>query len=386
MKINKFRGLLGVLPAAVLLFQCETALVETREVYLDLPATPYTYSPNTAAGDHIPTLGRVLFYDRQLSVNNSISCASCHKQALAFADNVKFSSGFENRLTTRNSMPIQNLTPGFFGLMSSDPNFVRTDLPSQTFNNPASSFFNPSVGTLFWDGREHELSKMALRPIVNHIEMGVTNLDELSKKLEAIPYYQTLFKNAWGSPEVTPQKIGNALQWFMASIESNGSNFDNAKKGGAPLSHLESIGEGLFETKYECNSCHQVQSPHGYLTQGGGFANIGLDAQYSDNGLMETTGNPSDAGKFKIPSLRNVALTAPYMHDGRFATLEEVVDHYSGNMENHPNLDARLRDSGNPKAMDISAFEKQAIVAFLHTLTDTQMIKDQRFSDPFKIK
>lgn len=388
MKSLKLIALAGL---SSVLLQCETPLEATRSVYLELPETPFVYTTvDNSNGNHLATLGRVLFYDRNVSLNNSISCASCHKQSLAFADNVRFSSGFENRVTSRNSMPIQNLSPGFFlapvgpfiNTTNGEP--VVTVVNNEPGREPSSSF--QITGSLFWDGRETDLSRMALRPIVNHIEMGVTDLGELSSKLSNIPYYRTLFTNVWGSKEVSPDKIGAALQSFMVAIQSNNTRFDKAMRGEAPLSQLESIGEGLFETKYQCNSCHQVQTPHGYLTMGGGFANIGLDAEYSDSGLMQTTGQPADAGKFKIPSLRNVALTAPYMHDGRFSSLEEVMNHYSEGMANHPNLDFRLRQNGEPKAMNITAFEKQAIIAFLQTLTDTEMIHDQRFSDPFRVK
>lgn len=155
--------------------------------------------------------------------------------------------------------------------------------------------------------------------------------------------------------------------------------------GQAQLTALESRGRDLFFTTYDCNACHQIQNPHGYL-MAGGFSNIGLDAEYADKGVQEFSKRSEDAGKFKIPSLRNVALTAPYMHDGRFNTLDEVLNHYSGGIADNPNLDTRLRKNGVPMRMEIPEIDKQAIIAFLNTLTDYEMISDKKFSNPFKAR
>lgn len=363
------------------------------ELYLDLPAVPYQYNAIFGIGDTIPgsnavpTLGRVLFYDRAMSVNNTISCASCHKQANAFADNVAFSRGFGNKRTLRNSMPIQNLGGTRF-----------------FFETASSSFFpnmpNPNAGTLFWDGREKLLKDMVLRPIVNHVEMGITDMDALAEKLEQLPYYQSLFIDAFGDSDITKDHIATALNSFVVNIESRQTRFDKSFfspfSSEQPPEHAKSnvltkqemLGAQLFITKYDCNSCHQTQSPSGYLSPVAGvFANIGLDEEYTDNGLSMVTKSSGDAGKFKIPSLRNVALTAPYMHDGRFETLEDVIDHYSESIETHPNLDRRLRGpDGKARQMNISPAEKTAIIAFLHTLTDQEMISDVRLSDPFKFR
>ncbi len=366
----------GIISVALVIQSCqsdESPLAD--QVYLELPATPDTYFANT--DNNIPTLGRVLFYDRQLSTNNSVSCASCHKQERAFADNVAFSKGFKSTPTTRNSMPIQNLQPVFFG----------------DFNNSSVVEFDRGFGpnfpgvSLFWDGREHNLGTMVLKPIVNHVEMGVRDLDELAAKLQKIPYYQDLFTKAYGTSEVTPNKISEALSMFVISITSRNTKFDRSRMGLDQLSALEERGRQLFIGVYECNSCHGTENPTGYITVGGTFANIGLQSEYQDNGVSQVTGNQADAGRFKIPSLRNVALTAPYMHDGRFETLEECIEHYSTGIQDHPNLDERLRaETGEPKIFNISDYDKKAIIAFLGTLTDKDMISAKRFSDPFKTK
>lgn len=251
-------------------------------------------------------------------------------------------------------------------------------------------------GHLFWDGRESVLQKLVLQPIGNHIEMGIADAETLTTKLSVLPYYSSLFKDAFGTPELTSERVATAIATFCDNIVTSNTRFDqfnqnrfitNAEsKVNAELSPLELEGMLLFEQKYDCNSCHGVQSTNGYVFNGT-FANIGLDEEYTDPGRQKVTGNPADAGKFKIPSLRNVAYTAPYMHDGRFATLEEVVGHYSHGIADHPNLDPKLQDaSGHARSMNISDHETQAIVAFLHTLSDQSVLSDPKFSDPFKIK
>jgi cytochrome c peroxidase len=363
----------GIVSVALVVQSCQSNDQLPSEVYLDLPEQTEEYFTNT--NNDIPTLGRVLFYDRQLSVNNSVSCASCHKQEKAFSDNVAFSKGFKNTLTTRNSMPIQNLQTFFFGDFSSN---------TVEFDRGFGPGF-PSV-SLFWDGRENNLGTMVLKPIVNHIEMGVGDLDALAEKLQSVPYYQDLFLKAYGTSEVSSAKISEALSMFVMSITSRNTKFDKARFGIDQLSALEEKGRQLFIDVYECNACHQTENPTGYIFAGT-FANIGLQTEYDDNGVAKVTGKPEDAGLFKIPSLRNVALTAPYMHDGSFETLEDVIDHYSTGIQDHPNLDFRLQDEqGEPKIFNISEYEKKAIVAFLGTLTDKEMITATKFSNPFKTK
>lgn len=280
-------------------------------------------------------------------------------------------------------MPIQNLGTTTFAAGGSglgEPNINSLPKPGEP------GFFPGGQGVLFWDGRENNLQTMVLKPVVNHVEMGIRDMNKLSQKLSDIPYYKDLFRKAYGSEEITSAKIAQALSSFLISITSTKTKFDLAQQGKAELTALELQGRQLFLSVYDCNACHQVQNPHGYVFAGT-FSNIGLDAQYADNGLEQVTKRGADAGKFKIPSLRNVALTAPYMHDGRFATLEEVVGHYSQGIEDHPNLDPKLRgEDGRPLQMNIPDHDKKAIIAFLHTLTDQEMISDVRFSNPFKAR
>lgn len=352
------------------------------DLQLELPATPYDYKLKNISND-VPTLGRVLFYDPRLSINNTVSCSGCHKQSLAFADNERLSRGFENRLTERNSMPIQNIispdlaTPEKPDSIPTEPdpnsNIDPAYLPGV---EPSPEFFTKPTH-LFWDGREVDLSVMVTRPIVNHVEMGMQDMNTLVKKLSTIPEYGRLFENAFGNMEVTEEKISTSLRAFLMSIKSGDSKFDQSVRGETVLSANEALGKMLFFEKFNCNSCHEA----------GGFADIGLERNPTDKGLAGISRFSGDVGKFKIPSLRNVALTGPYMHDGRFATLEEVLDHYSENIKQSPNLDSKLKDSyGKAVRMNMTDAEKNAIVAFLNTLTDFEMITDPRTSSPFRSK
>lgn len=338
-------------------------------VKLELPSETYDYSTVNNGGfdmftgvdNDMATLGRVLFYDTRLSVNNSISCGSCHKQSIAFSDDMAFSKGFENHSTLRNTLPIQNLS-----------------------NALVNSFSSPS---LFWDGRAKFLNTMVLMPIVNHVEMGMSDMDGIVEKVKAQPFYADLFNKVQSSDhQINIQNISNAISAFVSSIFSGNTRFDRYRNGLTTLNGMEEQGRVLFFSKYNCNGCHQTQQLNGYET-GGGFVNIGLEDNYTDNGLENISQNQGDNGKFKIPNLRNIALTAPYMHDGRFSTLNEVMDHYSNGIKNHPALDDRLKDAnGQAKKMNITTAEKTALIAFLNTLTDYEMITNPKYSNPFTIR
>jgi len=375
----------------LIIFACsDKPLISVNEENLSLPEVPYAYDQlslpagSSVAGsfddftfeNNVPvfsnnkteitpwgaTLGRVLFYDKKLSLNNTVSCASCHHQDKAFADGQQFSTGFEGRVTTRNSMAI----------------------------------VNPVLqNNLFWDSRSKTIHDLSLQPVQNHIEMGMEDLNRLVSKLESTEYYKPLFNKAFGTNEVSPEKISKALSQFVASITTSRSRFDVAQKNNfSNFSELEKMGMHLFNSeKAKCSSCHgggnmsALDGPNDPYGGGGGSftssqdlrgaTNIGLDIVYKDNGL----GN----GNFKIPSLRNIALTDPYMHDGRFKTLEEVVEHYSSGIKPHAHLDVKFTNGkGNIKPLNLNSIEKKAIVAFLKTLTDMEMVKDPKWSNPFR--
>lgn len=359
MKTKHFLPLLTITTCFIIGFlSCEKDIQSSRKT-LDL-SDEYSYM-NTSRP--LGNLGRVLFYDQSLSINNSVSCGTCHKQAFAFTDQQKVSSGFQGLTGERNTPGIQNLFA-------------------------ASEFF--------WDGREKDLKTMVMRPFFNHVEMGMSNTSDITNRVKEKPYYKDLFIKAFGDDEITFDRIAEALGGFVGAITSLNSEFDSKINGifiASPTfspnvdfdDPLKQKGLELFFDTYDCGSCHNLTSASGYDTiMNLGLVNIGLDAVYKDKGLGELTGRSEDNGKFKIPNLRNVELTAPYMHDGRFATLEAAIDHYNGGIRNHPNLDHRLKENGQAKFFNIPDEDKKALVAFLKTLTDYSLISDPKYSDPFK--
>lgn len=318
---------------------------------------------NNPVTDEGATLGRVLFYDVNLSGNNTVSCASCHIQERGFADEGAFSIGFEGGLTGRNSMGLANA--GYY-------------------NN----------GRFFWDERANTLEDQVLMPIQDEIEMGLT-LNELVTKIQSQDYYQPLFTDAFGSTEVTTDRISLALAQFVRSMVSYESPYDegliaangNEDADFANFTELENLGKDLFfSNRTQCSNCHETATFSGDQAR-----NNGLDAVLTDLGVGGVTGNNNDQGEFKVNSLRNIALTGPYMHDGRFETLQEVVEFYNSGIQNSPNLDNRLRvggggrgnNNGNVRRMNLSGQEIDALVAFLNTLTDESFLTDEKFSNPF---
>jgi cytochrome c peroxidase len=331
-----------------------------------LDSTPVT-NPITDAG---ATLGRVLFYDTALSANQTISCASCHLQKSAFSDVKGTSTGFAGGQTGRNSMPIIE-----------------------------ARYYRP--GRFFWDERAATLEDQVLRPIQDSVEMGMT-LPALVTRLSAQPYYAPLFKRAFGDEQITAERISLALAQFARSILSYRSRFDvglaAAGTVAAPFSNLtpeENQGRALFFGRAGCATCHVDSGPPTGAPPANQAVflilratNNGLDATSDggDLGVGGITGLPQDIGRFKSPSLRNIALTAPYMHDGRFATLDEVVEHYNSGVKAHRNLDNRLRvqNGTEPRRLNLTTAEKASLVAFLKTLTDEALLADPKYSNPFR--
>ena len=349
-------------------------------LYLPIKFTPYHFEMSaTFPLPDLPrdnplieervALGEQLFHETALAKDGLLACASCHDSKHAFTDPRRYSIGGRAQAGTRNAMPLFNLAW-------------------------KSSFF--------WDGRAPSLRAQALMPIQDHTEMD-ESLPNVVAKLAAtgraggplLPArpngnaegpgltrpasdYPTLFTAAFGSPEITPEKIGLALESFVLTLTSFDSKFDRTLKGEAQLSKDEKRGFELFMTEFDprreqygadCFHCHG-----GPLFQSQTFANNGLDAVFPDPGRAKVTGQSTDEGKFSTPSLRNVALTAPYMHDGRFVSLEEVVEHYTTGMQRSATLDPNLAkhpDGG----IRLSKADKSALVAFLRTLTDEKYLK-----------
>lgn len=360
----------------------------------DLPAPSYRYAgrelpshlrsalsdlDNTPADNQLTdagaTLGRVLFYDKRLSQNNTIACASCHLQSHAFADPRRFSRGFNGGHTRRNAMGLANLS--FTRLRGSQPGF-------------------------FWDERAPTLEAQVLMPIQDGIEMGM-ELTALEQKLQQISYYPALFEAAFGSSKITRDRIAKAVAQFMRSMVSFDSKFDRAaastagedyEQDFADFTTEENLGKSLFingvgqVAEIGCAHCH-IPPTFGMPKS----FNNGLALKYVDQGLGSRDVPPNDPfsennnGKFKAPTLRNIAITAPYMHDGRFETLEEVIEHYSSGVHPHENVAIAFAqgedDDKQTSGFQLTARQKAALVAFLKTLTDDRFIADPRFSNPF---
>lgn len=311
-----------------------------------LPASTLSNTPLTNLVTNAgATLGRVLFHDPRLSANDRVSCASCHRQEFGFSDTAQFSTGFRGEKTTRHSMALAN------------------------------SRFYPS-GRFFWDERAPTLEAQTLNPIPNPIEMGLP-LADLAPKLRVTSYYPPLFQAAFGSPEVTNERVSLALAQYIRSIISYGSRFDSAFAPGGvgpnltQLSADEQQGFALFNGAARCNTCHVSNAQVSTITH-----NTGLDATITDIGA----GN----GKFKAPSLRNVAVRGRFMHDGRFTSLEQVVAFYDSGVQANPGLDGIMRGpGGTPQRLNLTAAQRNAIVAYLRSLTDGALMTDPRFSNPF---
>jgi cytochrome c peroxidase len=305
------------------------------------PKPVYSFSVNTITEDKF-ILGRALFYDPILSVDSTISCGSCHQQFAAFAHaDHDLSHGIYDRVGTRNA-------PGIFNL-NWHPLFMH-------------------------DGGINHIEVMPLGPISNTLEMGA-DVNPVIAKLQASSKYKNLFKKAFGTETVNSQNMLRAMAQFMGLMYSYNSKFDLYKRreSNAQLSESELRGYNLFLTN--CNTCHKEPLFTDFSFRSNGLA---VNPFINDTGRAHITGEAQDRFKFKTPSLRNIAKTAPYMHDGRFNTLQECLDHYANVKPNLVNLDPLLQNSGLP----LSTQDKQDIIAFLNTLTDYKLLADRRFADP----
>lgn len=309
-------------------------------------------NPTTKQGVY---LGRALFYETRLSANNTLSCGSCHKQALAFTDGLAFSKGVDGVLTPRNSMSLANL------------------LWTRKF---------------FWDGRAGSLEEQAAIPLTNPHEMG-QELAVSAKKLRETKIYPALFKLVYGDENITAERIVKAIAQFERTLISANSRYDRYLRNAYTPTADELKGMALFNQSPDpergtrganCAHCHGGTKNYMEL-----FHNNGLDSIPKDEGIAALTGLAGDKGRFKVPTLRNIALTGPYMHDGRFKTLKEVVDHYSDHIVESASLSTFLRGESNEvngKTLKLRPDEKRQIIAFLNMLTDLGFVTDPRFSDP----
>lgn len=302
-------------------------------------------------------LGRRLFYETKLSADNSISCATCHAANSGFSDPNQFSTGVNGLVGDRNSMALINV--GW----------------NQSF---------------FWDGRAKTLEEQVLQPVENPIEMHESWSNVVSK-LNADVSYRNMFFKAFNTYEIDSLNAAKALAQFIRTMISGESKFDVIYKNenGIPMSSndlaiwatvtpSELAGYDLFKSLNgaDCFHCH-----NGPLMQVQKFSNNGLDALFTDLGRGKVTGNPNDHGKFKVPTIRNIALTAPYMHDGRFATLDEVIDHYSHGIQMSGTIDPLIEYAAQG-GVQLDAQEKDLLKQFLLTLTDYNFINNPEFQKP----
>ncbi|MCB0696419.1 MAG: c-type cytochrome [Chitinophagaceae bacterium] len=301
------------------------------------PTPFYNFQNNTLTKDGF-YLGRKLFYDPRLSRDNTISCGSCHQIFAAFAhDGHAISHGIDGLLGTRNS-------PALFNL-------------------------NWHTG-FFWDGGVNHIESQPLNPIQNPVEMD-ENLPNIIAKLQADEKYKQMFVAAWGDETVTSQRIFKSLAQFMGMIVSDHSKYDQYMRGEAALTTAEQNGMKVYNEK--CAACHTAP-----LFSNFSYRNNGLQpSAVNDSGRMRITQQDTDMYKFKVPSLRNLKYTAPYMHDGRFKTIDRVLDHYTTGIYQTPTLDPLLQNG-----LSLSAQERSDLMAFLNTLNDEVLVTDSRFKEP----
>lgn len=362
---KRFRYLLLFITMGII-FSCGEEPDTPPEEEIIQDTTPYEFFYGDLPAPNLPEdnalteqgvkLGRMLFYEKMLSRDGSQSCASCHRQEHAFTDTARFSIGVEGLPGKRQAMSVFNMA----------------------WNS----------NEFFWDGRAHLLRDQAILPIQDELEMDET-LDNVISKLSDSKVYRDQFTRVFGDDEITVDKMAKAMEQFMMSIVSYDSKYDQWLAGNVELTESEERGRKLFELEYnpffpdfsgaDCVHCHGGANFENDL-----YMNNGLDieANITDIGREKVTMNPADRAKFKVPSLRNIELTAPYMHDGRFQTLEEVIDHYDHGIQISNSLDQALlatTDSG----LLLTDQDKIDLINFLKTLTDQTLISDVKYSDPF---
>lgn len=328
-------------------------------------ATPYALeygdmpAPDIAQDNQLTVqgvkLGRMLFYEPRLSKDGTQSCSSCHLQEYGFSDSAQFSLGVEGLRGRRQAMSIVNLA----------------------WNS----------NEFFWDGRAHLLRDQVVMPIEDPLEMNESH-EMVVEKLSQDKAYTDQFIRAFGDEQITIERVSYALEQFCNSIVSHDSKWDRYERGEDSLTASEMRGMELFFAEYnpffpsvsgaDCQHCHSGKNFENdeYLNNG-----LDSDAEFTDLGREEVTGDPADRAKFKVPTLRNIELTAPYMHDGRFQTLDEVVDHYNSDIHASSTVDVTLENTRGTGLM-LTAQDKADLVAFLKTFTDHSFATDERYSNP----
>ncbi|MBD3636186.1 MAG: cytochrome-c peroxidase [Crocinitomicaceae bacterium] len=342
----------------------ELSVVGTTKYQYDYPENFSAYLPpinepeDNEATEEGVELGRMLFFDKRLSEDNSQSCGSCHLPEASFSDTSQYSIGVDLIAGNRNAMPIINV-----GWMENG---------------------------LFWDGRANSVEAQAFGPVTNPVEMHETWPDAVAK-LQQDPNYPLLFQQVFGTSKIDSVLVAKAIAQFERTLISGNAPFDkfvanNFATGSSGWSQDKELlayqGFALFmdESRGDCFHCHgDLYNP---LWTDNLYHNNGLDASFSDNGLGAVTGNPSDNGKFKTPTLRNLAFTAPYMHDGRFETLDEVIQHYSFGLQNSPTIDPLMK-SVSQGGVQLNFQEQTALKWFLLSLSDSSFVNNPDVQDPW---
>jgi cytochrome c peroxidase len=336
----------AVVCAIILAGSCEKDNAELQAnlklvVPANFPAPVYQFEENKLTKDGFE-LGHRLFYENALSVDNSVNCGTCHQPFAAFANlDHSVSHGVNNCFGTRNAPPLFNL------------------IWQQEF---------------MWDGGVHNIEVSGLNALTNPCEMA-NSLDQIVDTLNKTAPYPELFRKAFGTTEINSQRLFKALTQFTGLMISSNSKYDKyiRKEGGGDFTSDELAGYLLFKSK--CSSCHSEP-----LFTDRTFRSNGLDLFPKDAGRDSITQTPADRGKFRVPSLRNIELTRPYMHDGRFYTLEDVLEHYNSGVKSHANLDPELKNNVT-LGISLSKPEQAQIISFLKTLTDHEFIQDKRFAE-----
>jgi len=349
--------LLAAFGTSLLLYSCQKTKETSDEAATDptldnivfetpngWPAPVYNFEDNRLSKEGFK-LGRALFFEPMLSSDNTISCGSCHQPFAAFAQiGHNISHGVADRIGIRNS-------PSMFNL------------------NWHSSFF--------WDGHVNHIEDQPLAPITNPVEMD-ESMENIIKKLEQSEHYRAMFKDAFGSEEITDRKIFKAMAQFMGMLVSSNAKYDKYVRNEAGGSFAQAELDGLHTFRNKCSGCHTEPLFSDFSLRNNGLSLV-LNSQGTvDLGAGSIT--PSDSSryyKFKVPSLRNLKFTAPYMHDGRFTTIDEVLQHYSSGVQQTHNLDPLLTNG-----ISLSSKEQQDLKAFLGTLDDESFVTDIRFKEP----
>jgi cytochrome c peroxidase len=352
-----------IVASSICIIGCSETTTPTTPPEYD--ATPYVLDVKGLPMPRLPVdnaltvqkveLGRMLFYETMLSSDNTQSCASCHKQDDGFSDVRQFSIGVKGLPGPRQAMAVFNLA---------------------WHNNG-----------FFWDGRAPLLRDQALRPIQDTLEMNET-LPNVIKKLSASERYRFQFIRAFGNDTINSSRIALALEQFMISVVSANSKFDQVGRGAATYTAQEERGRALFFTEFdpmgrrkgaECFHCHGGPNFTNNMYMNNG---LDTDAEFKDLGRYEVSSDPQEKAAFKVPSLRNIALTPPYMHDGRFETLEQAVDHYFVGVKNSSTVDLLMQYNLQPGGLRLNRQDRDDLVAFLKTLTDVDLATNKSYSKP----